>query len=293
VTARGAAALAAVLAALAAPGCGGGQQPAGRGPASGAGPAAPPTAPKHRPVGGRPGAYRHVHVAPSHEAVPVLMYHVIGTRRPGTPLPGLWVTPAAFRAQMDALARAGFTGVTLDRVLDAWAGRATLPRHAVVVSFDDGYFGQGHAAATTLRALRWPGVLNLVWKNLGTPGGLTAGRVRDLIAAGWEIDAHTLHHLDLTTLASAALRREIAGSRQALRRRFGVVADGFCYPAGRFDAAVEAAVRAAGFRAATTELPGAARPSQDHLALPRVRVDGGESTAQVLRAVNAALGSAT
>lgn len=227
----------------------------------------------------------------SHQPVPILMYHVIGTPSPGTPYPGLWVAPGAFRAQVEALSAAGFTGVTLDRVLDAWSGRAALPAHPVVLSFDDGYLGQGKVAAPVLAARRWPGVINVVLHNLGVPGGIGAARLRSMIHAGWELDAHTLTHRDLTTLDAAQLRHELAGSRTALRRRFGVAVDAFCYPAGRFNATVQAAVRAAGYRAATTEIPGAAKPSGDRYALPRIRVDGGESAPAVVAKVRAALGS--
>jgi peptidoglycan/xylan/chitin deacetylase (PgdA/CDA1 family) len=221
------------------------------------------------------------------------MYHVIATSPPGATYAGLWVAPGALRAEVAALAAAGYTGVTLDTVLDAWSGRATLPPHPVVLSFDDGYLSQGKAAGDVLRAAHWPGVLNLAWRNLGTPGGLTRGRVLAMIRDGWEIDAHSLTHPDLTTLGPAALQHEIAGSRAAIQRAFGVRADAFCYPAGRFDPAVEAAVRAAGYRAATTERPGAARPGDDHYALPRIRVDAGDGAQAVVRKVRSALGSAS
>jgi peptidoglycan/xylan/chitin deacetylase (PgdA/CDA1 family) len=221
------------------------------------------------------------------------MYHVIGTPPAGAAYPGLWVTGAAFRAQIDALASAGYEAVTLDQVLDAWRGRARLPDHPIVLSFDDGYLGQGRIAAPVLAARRWPGVINVVLHNLGVPGGISATRLRSMLRAGWELDAHTLTHRDLTTLGPADLRREVAGSRAVLRRRFGVPVDAFCYPAGRYDATVEAAVRAAGYRAATTERPGAARPADDRYALPRLRVNGDDGAAAVVARVRAALGSGT
>jgi peptidoglycan/xylan/chitin deacetylase (PgdA/CDA1 family) len=250
-------------------------------------------------AGARPGGQiangpvRRRAAAPSHAAVPVLMYHVIAPLPAGARYAGLWVAPAALAAQVQALAGAGYTGVTLDRVLDAWRGRAVLPEHPVVLSFDDGYLSQGTAAGAVLRGVHWPGVLNLAWHNLGTPGGLTTGRVRTMIRDGWEIDAHTLTHPDLTTLDGARLKREVAGSRSAIRKAFGVPVDAFCYPVGRFDANVEAAVRAAGYRAATTELPGAARPRDDRYALPRIRVDAGDSPQAVVGKVRTALGSAS
>jgi peptidoglycan/xylan/chitin deacetylase (PgdA/CDA1 family) len=245
-----------------------------------------------RQIANGPSAAAPVPLHAGREAVPILMYHVIAPAPPDAKYAGLWVAPEALRAQVAALARAGFHAVTLDDVLDGWEGEATLPPHPVVLSFDDGYLSQGQDAGAILAARRWPGVLNLAWHNLGTPGGITHTRVRQLIAAGWEIDAHSLTHPDLTTLDAAALRHEVAGSREAIRKAFGVPADAFCYPAGRFDPAVEDAVRAAGYRAATTELPGAAAPDQDRFALSRIRVDARDGAAAVLAKVRAAAGAA-
>jgi peptidoglycan/xylan/chitin deacetylase (PgdA/CDA1 family) len=222
------------------------------------------------------------------DPVPVLMYHVIAAAPPGAKYGGLWVPPAALHAQVTALAHAGYRAVTLDDVLDGWEGKDTLPPHPVVLSFDDGYLSQGKDAGAILAARGWPGVLNLAWHNLGAPGGLTRTRVKEMVQAGWEVDAHSLTHPDLTTLDAAALEREVAGSRTAIHKAFGVPVDAFCYPAGRFDPAVEAAVKAAGYRAATSELPGPATPTQDRYALSRIRVDAADTVTTVLDRVRAA-----
>ena len=70
--------------------------------------------------------------------------------------------------------------------------------------------------------------------------------------------AHTLTHPDLTTVDDATLEAEVAGSRKLLRKRLGVPITAFCYPAGRNDARVRAAVKDAGFTTATTVEPGIA-----------------------------------
>lgn len=216
--------------------------------------------------------------------VPILMYHVIGYIPPGAPYPDLWVSPELFARQMHALRIAGYHAVTLDAVLANWDHDAPLPSKPIVLSFDDGYAGQSRYAAPVLRRLGWPGVLYLVVHNLGH-GGISARRVRGLIAGGWELGSHTLTHPDLTRLSPGAVRTELRRSRVLLHRRFGVPVDAFCYPAGRYDPAVESAVRAAGYRSATTEVPGAATPSGDRYALPRIRVRGAESPAELVAAV--------
>jgi peptidoglycan/xylan/chitin deacetylase (PgdA/CDA1 family) len=209
------------------------------------------------------------------------MYHVIGTRGPLTANPGLWVSPVDFEAQVQGLRRAGYHAVTLQDAWNAWHRKGKLPSKPVVLSFDDGYAGQVRHALPALAAAGWPGVLNLKLGNLADMGGTKA--VKRLIAAGWEVDAHTISHPDLTTLGPDRLREEVAGSRARLRRLFRVAASFFCYPSGRYDATVIAAVKAAGYLAATTTQLGWASPATDAFTLPRVRVDGGMSPDAVLQ----------
>jgi peptidoglycan/xylan/chitin deacetylase (PgdA/CDA1 family) len=121
-------------------------------------------------------------------------------------------------------------------------------------------------------------VLNLDLSNLEPSWGIEPRMVRELIAAGWEIDAHSLTHADVSGLSGEALRREVAGSRAAIHRRFRVEANFFCYPAGRYDSEAIDAVRAAGFLGATTTEAGFA-DLREPFTLARVRVDGGDGAA--------------
>jgi peptidoglycan/xylan/chitin deacetylase (PgdA/CDA1 family) len=179
---------------------------------------------------------------------------------------------------MNWLARNGYEAVTLRQAYDQWTAGTPLPRRPVVVSFDDGYLSQYTVGFRTLRAHGWPGVLNLQVDFLRPPGGMQPWRVRELIADGWEIDAHTLTHPDLTAVDDTRLWHEVDGSRLALRRRFHVPVDFFCYPAGRYDARVVRAVRKAGYLGATTTAYGLARPP-GYYTLDRIRVAGSESVA--------------
>jgi peptidoglycan/xylan/chitin deacetylase (PgdA/CDA1 family) len=226
-----------------------------------------------------------VPTGPRDAPVPILMYHVIASPPAGTPYPELWVSPSSFARQVAALAHAGYHATTLDAVWRAWHGHGAMPRHPIVVSFDDGYQSQSTRARRTLDGLGWPGVLNLAVKNVGIAGGLTRGEVRAMMRDGWEIDAHTISHVDLTTLDPARLTHEVAGSRAWLRHAFNTSVDFFCYPSGRYNPGVEAAVRAAGYHGATTTDPGIASHGEDPFALPRVRVTPSMSAATLLATV--------
>jgi peptidoglycan/xylan/chitin deacetylase (PgdA/CDA1 family) len=218
--------------------------------------------------------------------VPILMYHVIAVPPAGTPYPELWVPPRRFAAQIGKLARHGYHGVTLDRVWSHWRHCTPLPTRPVVVSFDDGFGSWKRVAFPVLSRHGWRGTMNLALSHLN---GIDVKRVwmRKLLAAGWELDSHSLTHPDLTTLGATALRREVAGSRRRIRRIFGVPVHFFCYPAGRYNDRVIAAVRAAGYFGATTTVYGLARPSSPYT-LRRIRVNGSDSAADVLSHVRGA-----
>lgn len=215
--------------------------------------------------------------------VPILMYHVVTAPKPGAPFPELWVPWKTFAATMFALKKDGRHGVTLDAVWKAWHGGPGLPDKPVVISFDDGYLSQYAHARPTLRALGWPGVLNLEGKNIDPKVGLSRRQVRGLIAAGWEIDAHSMTHPDLPTVGDAQLKAELVGSRKIIQKLFKVPVNFFCYPAGKNDARVQAATKAAGYLGATTVDPGIASKKDNPYALPRVRVNGDDTPEAVVQ----------
>ncbi|MGD9737269.1 MAG: polysaccharide deacetylase family protein [Solirubrobacterales bacterium] len=192
--------------------------------------------------------------------VPILEYHVLGEAPEGTAYPELFVARPDFRHQLEWLDANGYEAVTLEQVQDAWYRGGTLPPKPVVISFDDGYRPQFTFALPQLRKHGWAGVLNL--KAEGSD--LYDSNVEAMLAAGWELAAHTIHHLDLTELGPEELEEEVAGSRAILRREYGAPVKNFCYPAGRFDQTVIEAVEAAGYAGATTEVRGYAEAGKPY-----------------------------
>jgi peptidoglycan/xylan/chitin deacetylase (PgdA/CDA1 family) len=230
---------------------------------------------------GRTGSVRASTTSPpSREAVPILTYHAIRTAPAGARLPSLFVPPHEFAAEVRGLRRAGYSAVTMQQAWDAWDDGGPLPRKPIVFSFDDGYASQVKIALPVLRRAGWVGVLNLALDWVDDIGGEAA--VRRLIDAGWEIDSHSRTHPDLTRVPDQQLADETAGARAEITRRFGVPANFFCYPSGRYDARAVAAVRKAGYLAATTVRRGYATPA-DRFTLARVQVDAGLGAAGLLK----------
>ena len=208
-------------------------------------------------------------------AVPVLMYHVVANPPASAPYPHLYVTRREFEAQVRWLDSRGYRTIALADAFDAWREGRRLPPRTIVLTFDDGYRSHYTTVLPVLRRVGYRATLNLDLSNLRESWGRRPAMVRSLLTAGWELAAHSLTHADLTTLDSAGLRREVAGSRSELRRRFGVSPRFFCYPSGRYDGRVTVAVARAGFDGATTVEPGLATPNRP-FELRRVRIDGGD-----------------
>jgi peptidoglycan/xylan/chitin deacetylase (PgdA/CDA1 family) len=211
--------------------------------------------------------------------VPILMYHVIAAAPENARYPGLFVTPARFAEHMAYLARHHYHVVALQRVWDHWHGGTRLPLKPVVVSFDDGFRSWYMHAYPILRKHGWVGTMNLAVSHLNA-GDIHAALIRKLVAAGWELDSHTLTHPDLTLLRGRDLRREVAGSRAVLRKLFGVQVNFFCYPSGRYNKSVIAEVRRAGYLGATTTVGGVAVPGSP-FTLRRIRIDHDDDAANV------------
>ena len=221
-------------------------------------------------VAARPHKRRHRHrLLAGHvtlsQPVPILCDHNVQPVLGGPAI--LYIDPKlCLAAQIEYLGHHGYRVVTLAQVWAAWHGGGSLPRHPLVLSFDDGYVNQYRYAAPVLRRLHVPGVLNLVVHNMGR--AFTIAEVKRMIAGGWEVDSHTITHRDLTRIPRSQLYYELKGSRNVLQRTFHVPVDFFCYPGGNYDARVIAAVRAAGYEVATTvhyglaATPAASRPTR-------------------------------
>jgi peptidoglycan/xylan/chitin deacetylase (PgdA/CDA1 family) len=206
--------------------------------------------------------------------IPVLMYHIVGNAPADARYPDLYVKAGDFAQQLNYLAEHGYHPVTLQQVYDFWHHGGTLPDKPVVLSFDDGDYQDFTVVAPLLKEQGWPGVMNLIVGR--SHPRLKPSIVRALIAAGWEIDSHTISHDEVRGMSASQLAFEIAGSRKKLQKMYHVPVNFFCYPSGSFDAAAVAAVKQAGYLGATTTLHGLARPGEPFL-MRRIRVLGGES----------------
>ena len=232
------------------------------------------------------------------DGIVVLMYHRVGTAG------NAWerkycVSPQRFAGQMAALAAQGMQAVPLEALLAWLDGGAELAPGSFVLTFDDGFAGVHEHALPVLERLGWPFTVFLVSNLIGTydewtraenPSGTThplldTAAIRAMQARGVDFQSHTRNHASLPTLDAAGLADELGGSRTALGELLGREVHYLAYPFGHVDDRVEAATRAAGYRAAFSTQAGFNRRGVDRYRIRRLDVYGSDSAAMLLRKV--------
>ena len=211
--------------------------------------------------------------------VPILTYHYIRTVTDHADQMGfrLSVTPVNFAAQMDWLARNGYHPITMEDLGAYLAGTRGLPARPIVLTFDDGYADFYTNALPVLLGHDFKSVAYVVSGFIGRGGYMNAEQILTADRQGVEVASHTVDHVDLTAQSREGLRYQLAASKQALEHLLGHPVLSFCYPYGRFNPGVEAAVAAAGYMDATTTRWGATRTEAGRYHWGRLRVSGGES----------------
>jgi peptidoglycan/xylan/chitin deacetylase (PgdA/CDA1 family) len=191
----------------------------------------------------------------------VLAYHGVADGRPDHDPFNLRVSPDRFRAQVELLLSAGLRFVTVAEVAERLRRQRAVAGLAAL-SFDDG-MQDNHA--TVLPIVQEYGIPATVYVTTGLIGQpnpwlapeasarmMSADELRDLVAAGIELGAHTVTHPDLSALDRQPCLDEMVESKRALEQIGGRPVLTFAYPSCRYAPAAVEAARDAGFLAAVT-----------------------------------------
>lgn len=182
------------------------------------------------PLGVRPGEF---------QTVPILCYH-----RFGSGSNKMVISPTNFAAQLDWLARNGYSVIRLSQLPGFLAGKEPLPARSVVITIDDGYESVFRHAYPLLKKHGFPATLFVYTDFIGTGDGLSWAQLQEMAGSGLvDIQAHSKTHRNLVERSPGEtderyrqnIETELRAPRELLERRLAqakVQVRHFAYPFG-------------------------------------------------------------
>ena len=221
-----------------------------------------------------PGYYSELGPFRAHfqEGFPILCYHKTESIPAGARIKGLYLEPSLFRKQIQELAESQFGFV---------APGCDAKPNTITITFDDGFVSNLESAMPVMKERGCRAINYLVADRIGkisdwevAEGGearplMNDIQVREWMAAGNWIGAHTCTHPRLSKISRQQAREEIAAGKKKLEDRFGLPVEHFAYPFGDYDEGVVDLVREAGFKTACTMDRGVNGPTSDPFRLRR------------------------
>lgn len=157
-----------------------------------------------------------------------LMYHDVAAApiQAGDVPQRFAVGRAEFAQQLDYLRSRDFTGCALSAALSG-----TLAR-PIAISFDDGNAGQYERGFRDLVARGMTATFFVTTDWVGRPGFATWEQLKEMRAAGMDVQSHSRSHPFLSELDAGELEQELRGSRDTLDERLDQRTEMLALPGG-------------------------------------------------------------
>ena len=186
------------------------------------------------------------------------------------------VSPGTFRADMEALVKAGYTFVSLGEIYEYYVGKGSLPEKPVAVTFDDGFLNNLTSVFPVLEELGIKADINVVGSFTDkyshivdrsvSYACLTWDDIKTLAESGLiEIGSHTwdMHslsprkgcarkHGESADAYVSAFRDDIRKLNAALKENCGITPFVFAYPYGEVSPEAKSVLAEEGFRVLLT-----------------------------------------
>jgi peptidoglycan/xylan/chitin deacetylase (PgdA/CDA1 family) len=196
--------------------------------------------------------------------------------------------PANFRAQLDAIQRAGYTTIDPDQYLAHLTTGAPLPPKPVLLTFDDGQGSQITVALPELRRRSMVGTFFVMTVVLDKPHWMSRQDLRRLDSAGMTVAAHTWDHHRADRYGGTDWRTQLDQPRAELESILRKPVRHFAYPYGAWSPTDFPHLSSAGYRTAFQLSDKPMDRQQPLLTLRRRLVDSSWTGRQLTAALSSA-----
>jgi peptidoglycan/xylan/chitin deacetylase (PgdA/CDA1 family) len=195
--------------------------------------------------------------ADGYQVVSVLTYHHFSEQCTNT----LCMPGDEFARQMAFLKKEGYRAISMKELLQFIDYQEPLPRKAVAITIDDGYRSVYDLAYPILKKHDFTATLFIYTDFIdNSPNAMTWEQLRELAQAGFEVEAHTITHADLTLRRKGEsqakylqrIERELQVPRELIRKKLGQNPVWLAYPYGRWNNLVVSMAMEAGYRGGVT-----------------------------------------
>lgn len=226
--------------------------------------------------------------------IKVLMYHRVLEEAPGEGTSWHYVLAESFRKQLKLIDDLGYTPITFYDYLLYREDKLTLPKNPIIITFDDGYLDTYEVALPILMEYGMSAVIfalgnrslqRALWDENGQNDRcalMTDEQLQIADSLGFEIGAHSMNHLDLTTVGEAELYSEIVASKKNLETFLEKPVVTFAYPYGRINNKTRKLAIEAGYHFACGVYTGPYRFGDDLFDIRRLAINSDVNTLQYL-----------
>ncbi len=176
--------------------------------------------------------------------IPVLTYHHINELPASATQRPYYVTPTMFDRQMAYLKDKNYRTLSMQEFFDQLKSGKNPTQKSVLIIFDDSDADQYKYAFPTLQKYGFIATFAVI----SAKSGITAAQLREMSAAGMDIESHSKYHEDLAKLDDdGILYDEVTNSRYDLQARVNKTVIAIIYPGCTADGQAIAHVKSAGY----------------------------------------------
>ncbi|MBY0536215.1 MAG: polysaccharide deacetylase family protein [Chitinophagaceae bacterium] len=186
------------------------------------------------------------------QEVPILCYHQLRDWKPtdSKVARDYIVPPAAFAAQLKALADSGYQTILPDQLYNYLAFGASLPKKPVMLTFDDTDLDQYTIAAPEMKKYGFKGVYFVMTVSIGRPRYMSKEQIKELSDQGHVIASHTWDHHNVKKYAGSDWETQIEKPTKQLEAITGKKIEYFAYPFGLWNPQAIPELKKRGIKAA-------------------------------------------
>jgi peptidoglycan/xylan/chitin deacetylase (PgdA/CDA1 family) len=216
--------------------------------------------------------------------IPILMYHSI-SHTCNSRFRQFTVSPKSFAEQMAYLYQSGYTPITVTQLTNVRSNaECVLPKHTVVLTFDDGFADFFTEALPVLMRYNFTATLYLPTAFIGRTSRwlqregedsrpmLTWHQMTEIGTNGIEFGGHSHSHRQLDILSHTQAQEEVVLSKEILEYHLRQKVTSFAYPFGYHTAALRRLVREAGYTSACAVKHTMSSKTTDPFALARLMI---------------------